>query len=387
MTEHEGFINTNHLDLSDDTDDSIPESEEIGFAETDFTLSPRGREILEYRLHVLEQDEQNSIKDKNIDPDLVATDIHFALLQANSQRLLQPHEERDLLLAFPRIRSDIAVLREEREKERKESEREEEHSDGRSDTIKELERLQERIQHQILTRNLGLVVNEAKKRAPSGVEMVDLVQAGRMGILRTIEKFVYNPELKNRFSTYAVEWIRAYIGRSIANTARTIKIPVEIGALAYKADKVSKNLSVTLGREPLVEEVAQEIGVSPASIDHAWQAVRTQVSSLHDEVQLAEGAPIEVIHFIRDPEDLEETVEKRSLIEETRSLLQTAGLSDIQQRVIELRSGIGTNIPLDPTTVGRRLGISRQKVQKFEREGFLILKKEADERGLQIYLS
>ncbi|OQY46079.1 MAG: RNA polymerase sigma factor RpoD [Anaerolineaceae bacterium 4572_78] len=317
------------------------------------------------KLDLAKDDEEPIITEKDVADDLISVYLdeisHVSLLS----------RERELALAQKMEKGHVAAKKLARGVR----------SPTKAEQHRKLVRIGELARSELIESNYRLVVSITKKYISQGVSFMDLIQEGNIGLIKAVDKFDYHRGYK--FSTYATWWIRQAVTRAIADQARTIRVPVHMYERINKISRVKRSLAQKLGQEPTIEELATAMDTTIEGIYQIYQVAQHPLSL---EMPIGEEQESNLGDFIEDGDSmcLSESSSYEVLREKMENILDS--LSAKEGRVIQLRFGLHDGRAYTLEEVGRKFGVTRERIRQIESSALRKLRHPRRSRCLKEFL-
>ena len=229
------------------------------------------------------------------------------------------------------------------------------------DLATRIKRGDQKARRQMITANLRLVINIAKRYGHLGVSLLDLIEEGNLGLMKAVTK--YNPSRGYRFSTYGAWWIRQYITRAIANQGKTVRVPVYMTELLSRWRRINERMTQQLGRKPQPDEVAKRMRLP---VDKVRQLSEMVTSTTSLDAPVGEEGSAEVIDLIQDPSAASPSDNIAMVLQQERIKELLARMGEREREVLVLRYGLRDSITRTLGETAKHFGITRERVRQIE---------------------
>ncbi|GAB6138424.1 sigma-70 family RNA polymerase sigma factor [Halanaerobaculum tunisiense] len=255
-------------------------------------------------------------------------------------------------------------------------------SEEEKELAKRIDAGDKEAEQELIEANLRLVVSIAKKYVGQGLDFLDLIQEGNLGLMKAIQKFDH--ERGFRFSTYATWWIKQRINRALADKSRTIRVPAHIWESINKYVKIFNRLAGDLNREPTLEELAAEMGVEEDKVKKIQKLIQDPISL---DTPVGEDNDCYLGEVIEDPNiaSPDELADKDMLKQELEGVLDT--LDEREKRILQLRFGLLDGRPRTLREIGQDYDLSRERIRQIEKKALQRLRHPKRSKKLKGYLS
>jgi RNA polymerase primary sigma factor len=247
--------------------------------------------------------------------------------------------------------------------------------------IEKWETIVQEAKVELIKANLRLVISIAKRYLNRGLQFLDLIQEGNIGLMKAVEKFEYQRGYK--FGTYATWWVRQAITRAIADQARTIRIPVHMIEVINKLNRTSRSLVQEIGREPTLEEIAEKMGVP---LHYVQKILRVSKKTISLETPIGEEEDSRLEDFIEDKVSIspQDAAISSNLTKQTQTVLST--LDKREEKILRMRFGIGEKNDHTLEEVGQDFNVTRERIRQIEEKALKKLKHPSRAEKLKSFI-